>query len=127
MYNPSVCYMTTAYKDSRFELDNYIIYNECSRDLYIIIEEESPHYVLKHISTANNILTSTVNINDEAEVFQYSVVGGVPLYLLDIAKNMRKLLHKSHNVNKLTLKCNFLKFDLGIRNLRDEYDARTSS
>lgn len=122
-----VCSIYTSYRDSRYELNNSVLFNKSTKSSTITVENDSNHFHSTYIDSNGNHHQSKINLADEAEVFQYSLVGEVPDYLFDIGHEMKKLLHKSCYVNRIAINYGTVNLDLCIRDLRAEYDARRSS
>lgn len=104
---------------------NMIVYNTNFNEWMIRIENKSSEFILKLESfpSSKNNIEYTIDIADEAAMFQYSLVNtDIPDYIYNIALRAHRMFDDTLFANKFLLKNSGCIVDLRILDLKEEYD-----
>lgn len=105
---------------------NVISYDYRDKEWAIKVEDPNAHFTITHKVKPGDVYTDRIeDINDEGEMFQYSVLNTViPDIVFDSARRMLKLINMSPNVDAMTLRTDAVIVDLEYRDLKEEFDRK---
>lgn len=109
---------------------NLISYDYRSKEFAIKVEDHNnPIFTVTHKIEPGNVPTEHINdINDEAEMFQYSLTNTVvPDIVFDTARRMMKLIQISEHVDAIDLRMSSVIIDLEFKDLEEEFNRKQSS
>ena len=106
---------------------NLIHFNYCTKEWAIKIEDSnSPIIAITHKIEPGNVPTNHINdINDDAEIFQYSLMyPEIPDIVFDTSKRMMELTRISEYVDSVDMRMDAVILDLSYKDLEAEFNRK---
>lgn len=115
--------------DVRHHRFNHIIYDEHTKDWKIRLEVPEPKF---HISIdpgdCTEIRTARIDLSDEGEVFQYSLMEtNFPMFTVQAALEGITMLRMKPGLDDIVINGGSVVVDLGILDLEEEYKKKQTS
>lgn len=124
---PALMYCSTRFVgDIRGIRSNLISYDYRDKEWAIKVEQPNQHFTVTHKIEPGNIPTDQIqDINDEAEMFQYSLTNpSVPDIVFQAARRMMELIQISPQVDAITMRMDSVVVDLEYLDLEEEFNRK---
>lgn len=124
----AIMYVSTRYMGTiRGFKSNLISYDYRDKEWAIKVEDHhNPIFTVTHKVEPGNVFTDHIeDINDEAGMFQYSLVNtDVPDVVFETARRMMELVQISEHVDAMTIRMDGVMVDLEYKDLEAEFNRK---
>lgn len=105
---------------------NLISYDYREKEWAIKVEKPGQHFTVTHKIEPGNITTDRIqDINDEAGIFQYSLIHPeIPDIVFEAARRMMELIQISPRVDAITMRMDTFNVDMEYLDLEEEFNRK---